>query len=140
MKSAQFALLAALFGVAISAHPAAAAETAPQVMTSDSAVAFVSGGVGDDERQKMESLAPGYPLQLLFAAKGPDNNEFLADVKVRIMDKAGKTIVDTVAQGPFLLAKIPAGNYTISADNAGVVKQQTVQIAAGKPRRVVFLW
>jgi hypothetical protein len=102
-------------------------------------VPFVSGGVGEDERQEIGKLAPDYSLELLFATKGSPN-EYLADIKVEIKDKNGKVVLDAVAQGPFLLAKMPPGKYSISADNDGVVKRQTIQVAGAKPHRVVFIW
>lgn len=102
-------------------------------------VPFVSGGVGEDERQEIGKLAPDFSLELLFAAKGSPN-EYLADIKVEIKDKNGKVVLDAVSQGPFLLAKMPPGRYSVSADNAGAVKQQTIQVAGAKPHRVVFIW
>ncbi len=102
-------------------------------------VPFVSGGVGEDERQAIQKLSPDYSLELLFATKGSPN-EYLADVKVQIKDKNGKVVLDAVSQGPFLLAKVPPGKYSISADNDGAVKQQTVQVVGANPHRVVFVW
>jgi len=102
-------------------------------------VPFVSGGVGEDERQEIGKRAPAYSLELLFAAKGSPN-EYLADIKVEIKDKNGEVVLDAVSQGPFLLAKVSPGKYSISADNDGAVKRQTIQVAGTKPRRVVFIW
>lgn len=102
-------------------------------------VPFVSGGVGEDERQEIGNLASAYSLELLFAAKGSPN-EYLADIKVEIRDKNGKVMLDAVAQGPFLLAKMPPGRYSVSADNDGVVKKQTILVKGAKPHRVVFIW
>ncbi len=141
MKPVNSVIIAALFALGAGATlPAGAAEKlAAIVVKAENQVPFVSGGVGDDERQQMEKMAPGYPLQLLFATKGSPN-EFLADVKVQIKDKDGKVVLDAISQGPFLLAKIPAGRYSISADSEGVVKRQSVQIAGTKSQRVVFVW
>ena len=102
-------------------------------------VSYVSGGVGDDERQQMDRLAADYQLKMVFAGKGSPN-EYLSGVKVQITDKDGKTVLDTVTQGPFLLAKMPAGRYAISAESEGMVKQQTVQVTGAKSQQVVFIW
>jgi hypothetical protein len=69
----------------------------------------------------------------LFATKGSPN-EYLADIKVEIKDKNGKLVLDAVVQGPFLLAKMPPGRYSVSADNDGVVKHQTIQVAGATNR------
>ena len=104
-------------------------------------VTFMSGGVGDDEAAAMKSAAPGYPLELHFVQKATPRDEFLADVKVRITDRRSRNVVlDTVAKGPFLLAKLPSGSYNIEADHVGVVKRQTIEVRAGKHSRSVFVW
>ena len=115
------------------ASPAAAQETAGNV-------SYISGGVGEDEAAAMKSAAAGYPLELQFVQKATPRDEFLADVKVRITDRARNVVLDAVASGPFLLAKLPAGTYQIEADHVGVVKRQTVDIRPGKHQRSVFVW
>ncbi len=129
-----FVLGAVVFGPAMAADNLAALNP-----MREGAVTYVSGGVGDDERQKIDELASEYPLKLVFATKSSPN-EFLSDVKVQIKDTGGKTLVDSVSQGPFFLLKMPAGKYAISADYDGVVKQQSVQVLGNKPQRVVFVW
>lgn len=103
------------------------------------AVLFVSGGVGEEERQEIMKLSPDYPLELLFAARG-SRNEYLADVNVQIKDKDGKVVLDAVSQGPFLLAKVAPGRYSISADNDGAIKQRTIRVKGAGLHRVVFIW
>ena len=114
------------------------APAAPEVQTMGS-VSFVSGGVGEDEVQEIKSLVRDYPLELMFVTKAP-RNRYLSGVKVEIKDKDGKTVLDTESRGPYLLAKMPPGRYTISAASQGISKRQTVQIAQGKSQRAVFVW
>ena len=129
------AMAAALFFTPFvqAASPAAAQEMAGNV-------SYISGGVGEDEAAAMKSAAAGYPLELQFVQKATPRDEFLADVKVRITDRARNVVLDAVASGPFLLAKLPAGTYQIEADHVGVVKRQTVDIRPGKHQRSVFVW
>ena len=129
------AMAAALFFTPFvqAASPAAAQETAGNV-------SYISGGVGEDEAAAMKSATAGYPLELQFVQKATPRDEFLADVKVRITDRARNVVLDAVASGPFLLAKLPAGTYQIEADHVGVVKRQTVDIRPGKHQRSVFVW
>ena len=77
------AMAAALFFTPFvqAASPAAAQETAGNV-------SYISGGVGEDEAAAMKSAAAGYPLELQFVQKATPRDEFLADVKVRITDRA----------------------------------------------------
>ena len=141
LKLIYHALYAALFATAanlVSLSSATDALAAIEVRQQD-AVLFVSGGVGENERQEIMKLSPDYSLELLFATRG-SRNEYLADVNVQIKDQNGKVVLDTVSQGPFLLAKVAPGRYSIRADNDGAIKQQTIQVKAAKLHRVVFVW
>ena len=104
-------------------------------------VSFISGGVGEDEAAMMKQAAAGYPLELQFVQKASPRDEFLASVKVRITDRSRNTVLDTVTNGPFLLAKLPNGSYRVEAEYDGVVKTQTVNVGSGKQRgRAMFVW
>ena len=103
-------------------------------------ISYLSGGIGQSEAQAMEHAAKGYPLELEFVAKAKPKDEFLANVKVRITDAHGKLVLNTTANGPFLLAKMRAGKYAISADHNGTVQHRKIEIAAREHRRVVFAW
>ena len=103
-------------------------------------VSFLSGGIGQTEAKAMEHAAKRYPLELEFVLKAKPKAEYLASVKVNIKDAHDKVVLDTTAEGPFLLAKMPAGKYTVSAERDGAVQQRHIQIAAREHRRVVFEW
>lgn len=103
-------------------------------------VSYMSGGVGEDEAAALKRAAAGYPLELQFVQKAMPRDEFLADVNVKIRDRSRTVVLDVVSQGPFLLARLPAGTYQIEADHDGVIKRQTVEIRAGKHERAVFVW
>jgi len=70
-------------------------------------VKFVSGGVSDDSAERMAALGKEFNLKLLFAAK---DGHYLADVAVSISDAGNRKILDTVSEGPFLLAQLPLAN------------------------------
>lgn len=103
-------------------------------------ISYVTGGVGEDEAAALKRAAAGYPLELQFVQKAWPRDEFLAGVKVRIRDRSKSVLLDTVSEGPYLLAKLPAGTYQIEAEHEGMVKRQTVAIRAGKHERAVFVW
>ena len=103
------------------------------------AVSFVSGGVGETEIQEIKALSSGFPVEMLFLAKSVPNR-YAAGVKVQVKDKDGKVVLDTESEGPFLLAKLPPGKYSISADIEGNSKRHLIHVAGGKTQRVVFDW
>jgi len=133
MLGARHAVAAAL---ALSLTAPALAEL---VVKQHGPVSYVSGGVGDDELQEIKKLASGYPLEVLFVTQGTPN-QYLSAVKVQIKDAGGKEVAALETDGPILLAKLPAGRYSISADHGGAVKRQNVNVGAGKPQRLTFVW
>ena len=118
--------------------PAIAAEALPAEVKQGS-VRYVTGGIGADAVEAFKQAAAKYPLELLFAQKALPNDVYLAGVKVTVR-QAGKMLLDTESDGPFLLAHLPTGKYQIEAVSEGVTRQQTVDVQAGKHRRVVFVW
>ena len=46
-------------------------------------------------------------------------------------------MISTHAEGPFLLAKLPPGRYTISVEWNGSVKRYAVDLAGGGHQRLV---
>lgn len=107
---------------------------------------FISGGIGLDESEAMKAAASNYALELVFSAKSDGKTPgasaaYTADVKVKITDRAGKTVIDTVSQGPYLLANLPDGVYQVEASaDGGTVKIQKVTVKKGAHQRLVFSW
>jgi hypothetical protein len=103
-------------------------------------VTYVSGGIGKDEAQAFEAAAKRYPLSLEFVVKHTPRAEYTADVHVVVKDAQGKSVLDTRSDGPFLLAKLPAGRYTVTAEQHGQTLSKTANVATHKPAHLMFLW
>ncbi len=102
-----------------------------------SGVAYIAGGVGESGRAEIEAVQAQYSLKLVFAYT---NGEFLAQVKVVISDAAGKTLVSTDADGPWLLVDLPAGTYKVDATVNGQTKTEQVSVPASGLKTVNILW
>jgi hypothetical protein len=105
--------------------------------TTQNGVSFISGGVGQDESDAIRGQFGHYNLHLTFAAA---NGEFMADIQVKISDAAGKTLVQTTADGPFLLASVPPGQYRVSATAGSSTKQQSINVPQHGPAELRFTW
>jgi len=101
-------------------------------------VNYITGGIGLDESTAIKSAEKDFSLSLLFAQT--KRGEYLSDVKVSIKDKAGKTVLETQSDGPMLLARLPAGAYTVSADYGGKTLVRSVRVEAKGVARAGFLW
>lgn len=116
---------------------ATAAAAADEPVLTQGSLRFVSGGVGDDSDARMHARFADFNLRLLFAAI---DGHYLADVAVTISDAGGSRVLDTVAQGPWLLASIAPGRYVVTAQYDGRTVTQKTTIAARGTRELVFRW
>lgn len=103
-------------------------------------VRYVTGGVGKEEADAFRSAQRDYSLALEFGNQTKPRAQFAADVKVLIRDARGNTVLDAVSDGPFLLARLPAGSYTIRATQNGKTLDRVATVAGGKSTHVAFLW
>jgi hypothetical protein len=104
-------------------------------------VTYVTGGIGKDEANALKRAAPAYPLEVMFVRKGEaGQRDYAAGDKVEIRDARGRILLNTETDGPFLLAKLPPGHYSIEASNEGMSQTRSVTVNPGRHARVIFEW
>jgi hypothetical protein len=103
-------------------------------------VTYLSGGVGKDQQSAIRHEAANYPLEMKFLPRDKGPVEYTAGIPVTIKDQTGKVVLDARSNGPLMLAKLPDGKYTITAEEAGKSELRHVTVAQGKHRTVVFRW
>jgi hypothetical protein len=114
---------------------AVAADLKPETMNG---VTYVSGGVGMEEQESLRQMAGDYNLRLTFAARS--NGEYLADVKVTILDSKGAEVLKTVADGPMLFARLSPGNYKVITDYGGKEYTRSIRVSTGHPVAETITW
>lgn len=138
MRSARVHILSAvLSGSVLLAAAAGAADNDIESVRTAGSVSYVSGGVGTESIERLNSIAGNFNLKLVFALK---SGEYVSSVQVSVADAAGKTFLDTTSEGPWLLAKLPAGRYRVSATFAGKAVTQNAALDAAKLRTLDFRW
>lgn len=130
-------IFVAAFGAAVPLY--AASDLLPPEHA-QGALVYRSGGIGADESAALKAAAGRYPLEVLFAERDEAGTAaYEAGAHISIRDGRGKQVLSTVADGPFLLARLPAGRYILTASRNGDVKTRTVTIGP-QHVRVVFEW
>ena len=134
-------LAAATLALCLGARAGAATDVdvLPPAHTQGS-VTYSSGGIATDQQAAMRRAASDYPLEVTFVESNAGHGLFTADVHVTITDRAGNIVLDTRSDGPYLLARLPNGRYTITADNTGRITSRQVTIEPGIHRAVIFDW
>ena len=137
MKSALLVGLVALFiGTLSLGSGVGSAEAAHFKEGISHGIAYMTGGVGVDERADMARTADDFNLKLVFAEP---SRPYLADVRVEIKDKNGTKLVDTSSDGPWFFARLPEGQYEVMVDHAGKKEEKTVD-AGTSLQTLTFVW
>jgi hypothetical protein len=131
------ALVAGLVGCLLASVAALGATPAPV-----GTLPFINGGITKDEADLLRQEAPRYPLEITLARRGetPGRNEFVAEGRLRVVDSAGRVVVERSDAGPIFLASLPDGVYTVEVSYNGLTKTERVQLSSGRHVQVTFLW
>ena len=98
---------------------------------------YVSGGVGVDSEEQMLAQQKNFDLKLLFTLV---EGNYLADVNVVVADAKGNKLIEHVADGPFFMAKLPDGQYTVTATYEGTSQTRRVNVSARHLNTVHLRW
>lgn len=121
------------------ATPATASALPPE--RSFGAVVYRSGGVGEDETRAMTAAMRDYPLVLtLVEADTTGHGSYLAAVDLVIRDAAGREVLRTASEGPFFLARLSPGRYTLTGVYRGVSRERTVTVPARGTAHATLAW
>jgi hypothetical protein len=133
-------ILVTMLCLALTASAGFAADTQSQDMAKDAQsqqqdtyyttktkgqIEYVSGGVGKQERDTMQGMQNKYDLKLTFAQQ--DGN-YLGDVNVTIRSAQGEQILQDTVQGPWLLVKLPKGDYVVESTYEGRTAKRQVSV------------
>ena len=118
----RFILAAGIAGLLTGAGMAWSADQA----TGRGEVAVMSGGIGDEDEARLMARQNEFNLKVLFTI---NEGNYLANVNVGIADSKGRNVVQTVTEGPYLMAHLPAGQYTMSASYEGKTFTRKFQVS-----------
>ena len=139
-KTSRIATAIAVSGLTLALNAIGATESHLPAAQKAGEVTYIMGGVGQTEASAIKHVARYYPLELEFLQKAKPKDEYVADVQVRIKDAHHKMVLNVTANGPFLLAKMPDGKYTVSAERGHKIEHRQIEISAKGHQRVVFEW
>ncbi|HEX7685856.1 MAG TPA: carboxypeptidase-like regulatory domain-containing protein [Trinickia sp.] len=100
-------------------------------------VSYVSGGVGSDESTALKSAQHQWPLAMRFTGPGGD---YLADVHVRIVGPHDAEVLKADSRGPYMLVKLPPGQYTVHARYKDEDQTRRVNVTKRPGARADFRW
>jgi hypothetical protein len=126
-------LLLAVFSFVQIAHA-----QAPKTLTSPSGIAYITGGIGEEEVLEMRPYAKNFTLNLLFS-EGISGRS-VTDVNVNIYNERDERVFRIVGSKPMLYVNLPAGTYTILANNNGQKLRHKLTIEGNTNKKVILNW
>lgn len=112
--------------------------TEMQISTSKNGLSYMTGGIGDEEVLAMRPYAKKFTLNLLFSEGYAGQS--VTDVNVNIYDEQSKLVFRIKGAKPVLYVNLPAGNYTILANNNGAKLRHKLTIEKNTHQRVILNW
>jgi hypothetical protein len=100
-------------------------------------ISYVSGGVGTESQDRLNSLTKEFNLKLVFAMK---SGGYVSGARVTLADAGGKTLLDTSSEGPWLLVKLPSGRYRVMATLSGKTIERKTAVNAANLKTLDFRW
>ena len=126
---------AALMICAMIALPAAGAESGGGARAGE--IEVVAGGIGDAELAALALREKEFNLKLVFSLV---QGNYVSDVDVTVSDAKGAKVIERSADGPFLLARLPAGEYSVTATRGGKTVGRKFKVAADRLRTEHLRW
>jgi hypothetical protein len=132
---------AAVLWATAASLPAHAASASLPPEQHSGAVAYVSGGIGDGQARRFESAFKDYPLVIELFEHGAQRDVYTADADVKITDAKGGLVLDQTSGGPFMLVRLPPGDYRVAASLKGhPLPQRRVHVVAGGREKATFVF
>ena len=100
-------------------------------------VSSTSGGVSLNSRDQLRSNTPDHNVKMVFSLT---TGNYLSDVAVKVVDGSRRTVIDEVSNGPWLFAKLPPGNYKVTATFNDKAVTHGLSVGKTGVRTVQFRW
>lgn len=141
LPARRFATIAAcavsVFALAAPSPAPGAEQTQAPAVRHQGDIAYVSGGIGDDEARALRAMASRFNVHLEFYNEA--NGEALSDVTLVVTDGEGKRLLRAVTTGPLLFIRMPAGRYSAHATYQGVTRSHDFRAQAAPVKHVFRL-
>ncbi|PPD18340.1 MAG: hypothetical protein CTY27_01900 [Methylotenera sp.] len=107
-------------------------------LTSPTGIAYLSGGIGEEEVLAMRAQAKKFTLNLLFSEG--TSGRWVTNVNVNIYNEQDERVFRIVGSKPMLYVNLPAGNYLILANNNGQKLRHKVSLEDNANKKVILNW
>ena len=101
-------------------------------------VAYITGGIGEEQKAEMKAHAKAFNVHLLFSEG--ISGRAVTDLNVDIYSETDEQVFRVINAKPLLYVQLPAGTYTILANNAGQRLRHKFTLVEGEPQKIILNW
>ena len=104
-------------------------------------LAFITGGIGDDEYRAIEAESKRWPLTLQFSKLEPNGKgEWVSEVQVSILSANKMEVFRAISDGPLMLIDLKPGTYQLITSYDDSVQKRLIAIEAQHSKKVSVSW
>ena len=112
----------------------------PQTQRSND-LAFISGGIGDDEYQAIEAESKRWPIMLQFSKLEPNGRgEWVSEVQVSILNTNKMEVFRAISNGPLMLIDLRPGTYQLITSYDDSVQKRLIVIESQHSKKLSISW
>ena len=100
-------------------------------------IPFLSGGIGDEEREAIERARKDYNVKIVLTETA---GAYISNVNLEIATILGEPILALSDAGPLVLVQLPPGTYLITADYDGRKAQRRFDVKDNAAQTVTVAW
>jgi len=112
----------------------------PQVQRAND-IAFITGGIGEDEYKDIEAESKHWPLTIQFSqldARG--RGEWISEVEVLLLNSNRVEIFKALSDGPMMMLDLKPGKYELITTYNDSKKKRLVVIGSQRTQKVSIFW
>ena len=109
-----------------------------KTLNTKNGLSYMTGGIGEEDAAIMRANAKKFTLNLVFSEG--TSGQSVADVNVNIYNEQSETVFRIVGSKPMLYVNLPAGTYTILANNNGQKLRHKFTIEENVNQRIILNW
>lgn len=109
-----------------------------KTLSTKSGMQYMTGGIGEEEVAVMRRHAKQFTLNLLFS-EGTSGRS-VTDLNVNIYNEQDALVFRIIGSKPMLYVNLPAGTYTILANNNGQKLRHKLTVEDNMNQRIILNW
>ena len=137
MRPNLVAVVLSNFLLLLALPPAAVAQDEVLAPGFANGIPYLSGGIGDEEREAIDRARNNYNIKLGLAEA---SGSYVSDVTLHITTVLGDPVISIPSAGPLVLLQLPPGTYLINAAYEGRNAQKRFDVSDNLAQTVNVLW